>query len=328
MKIYGTILRAPEGAAGGEGQAQAGAGTGGEPWYGTIADEGLKTTAAKFESRDKLLEAVGYKAPDWREQIKDEEARKIAKDSPDLDHFAKRTLEMRQRIGKGFQPPGKDAKPEDIAAYRKAMGVPEAPDKYEWPDLPNGQPVTDEVKASRDAWGKRFHELGVSAPVAKELARIVNEDQAAYEASLKAADKKFADETEAKLKDKWKGDEFERNTKASERAIVNLAERSGIDVQELRHMELKNGRFLLDDPNVRQLFAAVGLEMTEGNLGPALTDSERGSMKGQLDTIRSGIAAAQAKGDDKEANRLYQAEQALVAKMQGSKSIVGSGRAV
>lgn len=317
----------------GEGQGVGAGGDGGgnsDEWYSGIADEGLRGAASKFESEQALHDALGIKpaSDDWRASIQDEDTLKLAKDSPDVAHFAKRALEMRQKLSKAISPPGKDAKPEDVAAYRKAMEIPETHEGYEWPDLPEGQDLTDEIKASREAWGKRFHELDISAPAAKQLAAWVNEDQAAYEARIVAEDKKFADDTEAKLKEKWQGDEFDRNTKASERAIVTLAERAEIDVQDLRHMELKNGRFLLDDPNVRQLFAQVGLEMTEGGLGPALTDSERNDINSQLKTIRDGIASAQDKGDNKEANRLYQEEQRLIGKLQGSAPIVGAqGRA-
>lgn len=335
MKVFSMFYRAPEdgGSPGSEpapanpaGAAQENA----DAWYSGIADEGLKAAASKFESRDKLLETVGYKAPDWRDSIQDEEARKFAKDSPDPDHFARRALELRQKIGKGIQPPGKDAKPEDIAAFRKAIGAGEKADDYA-PlfKRPEGAPAaTEEEVANEATWAEAMAEMAVPKAAAERLIAKFREDKAAEQAAIAAADKAFADRTEAMLKDKWKGDDFERNTKASERAIVGLAEKAGIDVEELRHMELKNGRFLLDDPNVRQLFASVGLEMAEGNLGPAMTASEASGIDDRIKAVRAASATAQASGDHKEANRLYQEEQALIARKQGTRPIVGSsGRA-
>ena len=109
----------------GEGGGAADDGGGQEAWHSAIEDEGLRTTAANFESRDDFLNAVGYEVPDWRDGITDEEAKKFAKDSPDLDHLAKRALEMRQKLGKGISVPGEDAKPEDVKAFRDALGIPE-----------------------------------------------------------------------------------------------------------------------------------------------------------------------------------------------------------
>ncbi len=61
--------------------------------------------------------------------------------------------------------------------------------------------------------------------------------------------------------------------------------------------------------------------MAEGSLGPTMTDGERDTMTDQLTEIRVKIEAANLKGNSKEANRFYKAEQELIAKMDGNKPI-------
>ena len=74
------------------------------------------------------------------------------------------------------------------------------------------------------------------------------------------------------------------------------------------------------------MFAKVGREMQEGSFG-AITDDERSGIDDEIRAITKQIDEAQAAGDSKRANQLYQREQELRARM-GSQPIVGAqGRA-
>lgn len=262
---------------------------------------------------------------DWRSSIKDPDARKLAESSTDIDHFAKRTLEMRKKLSSAIVKPGEDAAPEDIAAYRKALGIPEEASAYEFPDLPEGVEMTEEVERSREVWAERFHSLDIPAGAAKELARLVNEDSAAYQAAQIEADKAHADAAEAALRKEWRGAEYDLNIEHSKRAAAEIF---GADLDDVRNMELKNGRFALDDPRLVRALAKVGREMSEGSLGDVMTDADRDRTQTELSDITESIEKAQAKGDNDEANRLYQKQMALIAKMNGTQPIVGAqGRA-
>ena len=60
----------------------------------------------------------------------------------------------------------------------------------------------------------------------------------------------------------------------------------------------------------------------------ALSESERDTIDDQIRELRGQIEDAQAKGDSKRANQLYQREQALIAKKDGRAPVVGAaGRA-
>jgi len=48
-----------------------------------------------------------------------------------IDALLKSYLELERRLSQRFAPPADDAAPEEIARFRAAMGIPEAPDGYE-----------------------------------------------------------------------------------------------------------------------------------------------------------------------------------------------------
>lgn len=302
------------------------------PWHESIKDEGLKGTLSKYESQDKLFEAIGYKPPepkvlDWREQIKDDDAKKFAESSTDVTHLVKRALDMRSKLSNAIIRPGKNASPEEVSAYRKALGIPEKHEEYEFPELPADK-LTPEIKESRAAWAKRFHDLSIPKEVAKSLVNLFGEDSAKFQEEQVQADKAFAQQSEQALRSEWKGDEYDKNKNMANRAFTELASRAGIQVDVLSKLETKDGRFLMDRPELVKLFAVVGREMSEGTLGPTLTESEAETIDGQIKDLRTQQAEAQSSGNSKLANQLYQKEQALIAKRSGNKPIVGAaGRA-
>lgn len=298
------------------------------PWHESIKDDGLKGTLSKYESQDKLFEAIGYKPPepkvlDWREQIKDDDAKKFAESSTDVTHLVKRALDMRSKLSNAIIRPGKNASPEEVSAYRKALGIPEKHEEYEFPELP-AEKLTPEVKESRAAWAKRFHDLSIPKETAKTLLQLVGDDSTKFKEAQVQADKEFAQQSEAALRSEWKGDEYDKNKNLANRAFSELASRAGIPVDVLSKLETKDGRFLMDRPELVKLFAVVGREMAEGTLGPTLTESEAETIDGQIKDLRTQQAEAQSSGNSKLANTLYQKEQALIAKRSGNKPIVGA----
>ena len=89
-------------------------------------------------------------------------------------------------------------------------------------------------------------------------------------------------------------------------------------------MQMKDGRFLMDDARMLKIFATLGREMGEGTLGPAMNEDEVESAQSELASLRSQIEEAQAKGNSKQANKLYNKEQALISKMSGNAPVVGA----
>lgn len=291
-------------------------------WAKGIEDEDLRTAAGRFESPEKLLDSIGYKAPDWRQGLP-EDLEPIAKRFNSREDVLRSVQTFQKREGQ-VRVPNKDATEDDWTAYHKAIGVPEKPEGYEFPAV---KEETDEIKADRAQWSERFHKLNVPQDTAKELMRMVGEDMQAAGKAQQEADNAFHKASEDALKDEWKSD-YEKNLSIAKNAATAFAEKVGIDFDDLRNIEMGNGRFLLDKPEIVRIFAAVGREMQEGNLGPSLSEGERDNIDTQIREVRDKIEDAQGRGDRKLANKLYQKEQDLIAKRDGSTPIVGSqGRA-
>lgn len=63
---------------------------------------------------------------------------------------------------------GENPTEEEVSSFRKAVGIPETPDGYEFvrPDLPEGIEVSKEIES---AFRSKFHDLGIPAQAGKEL---------------------------------------------------------------------------------------------------------------------------------------------------------------
>lgn len=266
------------------------------------------------------------KTDDWRSDLPEDLRKTAERFNSKAD--AVRAIESFRKRESQVRVPGKNATEEEIAAYRKAVGIPEKPEGYEFGDLQDGKDLTDDIKASRKEWGKRFHDLGIPKDAAKALSKMVSDDQQKYLAAQVEADKEFSKAQEDALRGEWKGD-FDKNKTLANRAFKEVAERAGLSLDDLRKIETKDGRFLMDRAEVVKLFSIIGREMAEGSLGPSLTDGERENLEDQIRDTRKQISEAQGEGDSKRANRLYQKEQALIAKTKGNRPVVGSaGRMV
>lgn len=320
-----------EGQDGAEGADDTGKDAGGKDADGKETGDAPEDPKAKKGS-GKKPDAKDAKddADDWRANISDEDLREHASRFASLEELVRGNKELRrerdQLKSKAVVPPGKDASEEEVAAFRKAIGVPDSPDKYEFPELPDEE-MTDEVKASREAWAKVMHEHNVPADAAKALAERMQQSLQEKQEAQAQADREFAQQQDQALKKEW-GKDYDANKEYATQAVRELASRTGIDLEGLRHKEMKDGRFLLDDADVLRLFAPIGREMSEGTLGRTVDDGERQRIEDEISDLRQKINKAQADGDSRKANELYQKEQQLIAKRDGSQPVVGaSGRA-
>ena len=273
------------------------------------------------------MDAVGFKAPDpekvevdWREAITEEDSKKFAESSTDINHLVKRAMDMRQKLSNAIVMPGKDASDDDVIAYQKALGIPGTPEGYEFPSVPE---MTDEIKASQQAWAARFHEMGISKEAATALVVAVNAESVEHEAAVVEADKAFAEKQSEALKAEWKGDDYDINIKFANRALEDLSNRAGLSIDALRQIETKGGRFLMDRPEMVKMLAAVGREMAEGTLGPSMTATEVETAQDAIRDLGKQIEEAQAVNDSRLANQLYQKQLGIYDKM-GDQPLVGA----
>ena len=299
---------------------------GNDAWYAGIEDERLREAVSRFEGQNKALEALGYKAPEWREAIQDEKLRDHAGRFTSLEELVKGNLELRQERDKlksaAILRPGKDATPEDIAAFNRQLGALEKAEDYEalFPPPPEGQELPEDEKAAQAQWAAKFHELGVTKTQVEGLLKTFAEAKAAGEKAMAKEDDAAFQEAESRLKSEW-GADFDTNKIYAVEAIKHL------ELESLKELADKNDRLVLDNPAMLRALAKIGREMDEGRIG-TLSDDVRSTLTDQIEAKQKQIEEAQAKGDNAAANRLYQEKLAMIAKRDGDQPLVGvQGRA-
>jgi hypothetical protein len=301
-----------EGAAAGGGQGEGAAAAGGEAASGgSTGDTGGSAGGATGGA------AGDTGATKWREAITDPEARKFAETSTDLNAFVKRTMDLRTKLSTAIVKPGKDAKPEEVAAYRKAMDIPETIEGYDFarPEHVDEETFGSEgMKATLKGVAGVLHEAGVSKTQAQAIWGWYNQMEAQAVQAQIAADKQFATQTDAALKQKWGGD-YDKNREFAKRGFEKLATDAGLDVEGLKKIETKDGRFLLDRPEFSELFAKIGREMGEGQIGSVLSDGEAKSIQDQIDKLQSDKREALARGDHTKAQSLDDKQRELYGKL-------------
>ena len=102
---------------------------------------------------------------------------------------AKELVRQKAELSKRREAPSlaKDATPEQIGDYRKAMGVPEAPEGYAI-KAPDGYSQSDGEKALLADYAKEMHAKNVPAAVVKENMDFFFKSQAAQQQALNKSD--------------------------------------------------------------------------------------------------------------------------------------------
>ena len=329
--MFKKFLTPETGAGEGTGAGSEGAGGSDGHWSGAIADEGLRTTAASFDDQGAFLKAAGIEAPkaadpveptDWRATLTSDDAKEYAERFPDIGKLVDGALEQRKQLSTAIIPPGKDAEPEEVAAYQKRIGVPKTAEDYKFA-LPKGEELTDSDKAFQASLAKTFHSANITVDQAKLLNTSWNEMVKGTREAQTEADTQFAEEAESDLRKTWPGEEYNLNKVYAERAA---SFHFGDQIEEVRHLETKAGKFILDHPVMLRAMASIGRQMAESGQ-PPMDDAAAEQAGDQIKELRGRIAKAQDEGNSKEANRLFALEQELIAKTQGNRAIVGAGRA-
>jgi len=270
-----------------------------------------ETLAVEEESTTEETEESKEESTNWRELIQDEKLRKHAERFTTPDALVQANVDFRQKVSKAVVLPGKNASEDEVSAFRKAIGVPDSEDGYEFPQAVDGQELPEETIAAQKEWGKLFQDNNISKTAAKNILSAYEQFKVSEAEARLKADEEFAEETREYLKSQWK-DEYDKNliiaSKAGEQVFGDMYE-------DVKKIETKDGKFIMDHPAIAMAFAKIGREMGEGVLGEALSDDQKDSLKDQVDTARAKRNEAHAKGNNKEARKWDQRERELLEKL-------------
>jgi hypothetical protein len=189
-------------------------------------------------------------------------------------------------------PPGEDATPEQVKAWREANGIPESPDKYEI-KLRDNRVLGEADKPLFDDFAKIAHEAGFNTD---QVSRVldwwmdVNEGQ---ESGLIERDTEQKNAGRQALRDEWGNADFARNVNA----ISGLFATSSVTVpgedgketpimDALMSARMANGRLLGNEPAVLKFLAQLGHDLVplDAQIPPGSTE---GTVASELAEIRA-----------------------------------------
>jgi hypothetical protein len=263
----------------------------------TIPTEGERTAqpvtpAAPSPAPEPAVEASTWPA-DWREQIAsahggaDDKA--VAKELRRLQRFADpaavygttRALESRLSEGGLVKIPGRNASAEEVAAFRRALGVPEKPAGYfDHIRLDNGAVLGEADRPIADGFAAAMHEAGAPVAVVSKALNWYFAQQEEQAAALDEADEDFRHHAEAELKKSF-GPGYRRHTNAI--AALFASAPGGADAGDesslfarLMGGRMADGRIIGNDPDLVRFLVRLSRE-----INPAGVVTEGGNEAGK-----------------------------------------------
>lgn len=219
-------------------------------------------------------------AVDWRAGITDPDGLEIAKRTASVNDLAKSAADLRKANGSMIRVPAADAKPEEVAKFRKAIGAGEKQEEYT-AAVDIGREATEADKPVIDAVAKVMHANGVPLTAVKAVTKAVTELAVAQaqEADRVALGKRAEAETALK---KELGADYDKHIEVAIRARNAFG---GKELVDFLDNTIVQGQKLGDHPVLVKAFGNVGLRMGEGDFIGAVGTSQRESVQGQIDTI-------------------------------------------
>ena len=160
--------------------------------------------------------------------------------------LTKAYLEAQKTIRKGLEPLtlSEESSEEDIAAYRKGIGIPEKIEDYKLEFSEKMQP-TDADKEALDAFRKMAFENHMPPVQAQAALDWYETSQELQLQDIQETALEFRNETSETLRQEW-GGEYQSNINAIKTFMEG---RLGEGYTDLAHKQFADGTFLGDDPN-------------------------------------------------------------------------------
>lgn len=221
---------------------------------------------------------------DWRDKFSDGDAalRKQLDRVSSPVQFAKNYRELERMKNEAMKPKelAADATPEQVAEYRKSIGVPETHDKYEY-KLPEGFNFGESDKPHVDMYLKAMHEKNAPPSVVeaglKAYASIIEQQAVQYVAKDHADRRAFEDE----MRQEWVND-YRPNINL----VSNFINGAPPEIAEMMHHGRgPDGKALLNNPGFVRWINSLSRE-----LNPAATVVHGQNGRDSLDTINEELA--------------------------------------
>jgi hypothetical protein len=200
-------------------------------------------------------------AADWRKEVagEDEKALKLLERFSSGKDFGKAYQEAMNKIRSGelAKPLAKDAKPEEVAAWRQANGIPEKPEAY-FEKLPNGRVIGQDDQPLFNEVAGKLHTHNVPPAAMHDLVEWYYGLQDKESATISESDKRDAQAAEDALRKAW-GDDFRANENHLGNYLAGLPE--GLQ-KAFNEGFGGDGRKLMHNPEFKQWLSNIAREFT------------------------------------------------------------------
>jgi hypothetical protein len=198
---------------------------------------------------DKWLDALPDDVADYKNSFKN------FKSVPDM---AKALANANALIGKKLGVPNEKSSPEEVSAFRRAMGVPESLEEYKFaPEtLPEGMTWSDDMAKP---YAEIAHKHGIPPAAMKELVNQHARTEMFKLEAIQATYEKQRTEAVATLQKEW-GNEFGKNIGLAKQA----AKIAGVD----------SNSHGFSDPEVVRGFVRMAQMMSEDKVGRSMGSTE------------------------------------------------------
>lgn len=256
-------------------EGEGGGGSDPNAWKTSLAggDAARMQLLEGFDAPDKLFERLGRPPlDDWRKAMAGDDAEELKRlerfTDPAMFHKTYRNMEKSFSDAGRVKLPGEGASAEELAAWSKAIGLPEKPDGFEVKAKPpEGYEPSEADKSVLGRLTTKLHEAMSKGYRPADIVNLAHEfyygeaTQAAIDADNRAAE--MALEAEADLKSMW-GSKFDENARWAIAGVQQFFPGKGQEeLDDFLGLTLSSGHKLGDHPMFLRMMASVGLQHAE-----------------------------------------------------------------
>lgn len=258
---------------------------------------------------------------DWRDAlgIKDKKLKDSLGKFTSGDAFVQSYNHVAGKLKSAIFVPGEGAADEDVAKFRKSLGVPEAPEGYlEAIQASEGKEYDEGDMAIIEEFAEVAYENNIPAPAFNAFMAKLSERASGLRQSVADQIEDAREAAEEELAKKW-GNDFDKNVQLSTRA----AKAHGGDpfIKFLNSTKVEGAGLLGDHPAMVEFLASIGAKSDEHDMVLQSSAQERQSAQAELDKIYEEHPVG---SDSYKSKAVQRRIQELTTKIHGDRPIQGA----
>lgn len=226
----------------------------------TILEQDEPEGAEKPEEKQEDAPVPAAWPDDWRDKLAkgDDKLLKELNRYTSLENYFKSTRALKQMVHSGeyIKALGEDATPEEVAEYRKKIGVPEDVKGY-FDALPEGLKVSEADRPMMEQYYEQALAANMKPAQANAAIGWYYQQMEAVARQQEEADAAFHDEAENELRSEW-GQDYAKNRNMVKNLLAGAPE--GLAAR-LLNSRTPEGRKFADDPDSIRFLAQLAREI-------------------------------------------------------------------